>query len=467
MAKKEQNLKDKLFSSRLKKNEQYKYVKSDVLNTFSVEYMNYLNNSKTEREAVKSAVTILEKNGFTPFDFDKVYKAGDKVYWENKRKSLFAAVIGRKDLNEGALITAAHIDSPRLDLKPNPLYEESSIAYFKTHYYGGIKKYQWTAIPLSLHGIVVLADGKEVTINVGEDENDPVFYISDLLPHLSHRTQAKKTMPEVISGEQLNIVIGSTPYLSEEKLEDPVKLNVLNILYNKYGITEDDFISAELEVVPAMKSRFVGFDKSLIAAYGQDDRVCGYTALRALCDIDTPEKTCILVLADKEEIGSVGNTGMNSDLLRHFITVLCRSFGCYPEPVFMKSKCLSADVNAAYDPNFSEVYERNNTAYLNKGPTISKYTGSGGKGGSNDASAEFVGQLRIAFDSESIPWQIGELGKVDEGGGGTVAMFISRLGIDTIDIGVGLLTMHSPYELSSCLDVYALYKAMNCFYRKL
>ena len=467
MSSKDLKLKEKLFSSKNDIKGNFKFVESDILYPFCDNYIDYLNRSKTEREAVSSAVELLHANGFEEYDSNRCYNAGDKFYWVNKKKSLIAVVVGEKSLDEGLLITAAHIDSPRLDLKPMPLYEDSSMAFFKTHYYGGIKKYLWTAIPLSMHGVVVLADGKEVTINIGEDEKDPVFCITDLLPHLSHKTQANKTMSEVITGEQLNIVLGSVPYLSEEKIEEPVKMNVLNILHDMYGLTEDDFISAEIEIVPAMKARYVGLDKSMIGSYGQDDRVCAYSGLKALCDLNKPEKTCMLILADKEEIGSVGNTGMNSDILRNFITMLCRGFSCIPENVFLNSKCLSADVNAAYDPNFPEVYEKKNTAQFNHGPTFSKYTGSGGKGGSNDASAEYVGQIRLALDSEKLPWQIGELGKVDEGGGGTVAQYVSRLGIDTIDIGVGILTMHSPYELSSCLDVYSLYRVMNCFYRKL
>jgi len=467
MSTKDMKLRDKLFSSKNDIKENFKFVGSDDLHIFCDDYMEYLDLSKTEREAVASAVELLREKGFAEYNCNYSYVAGDKFYWINKKKSLIAVVVGKNGLDKGMLITAAHIDSPRLDLKPMPLYEDSSMAFLKTHYYGGVKKYQWTAIPLAMHGVVILADGSEVTINIGEDEKDPVFCITDLLPHLSRKTQANKTMAEVISGEQLNIVIGSAPYLSEDKIEEPVKMNVLSILHDNYGLTEDDFISAEIEIVPAMKARYVGLDRSMIGSYGQDDRVCAYSGLRALCDLEKPEKTCMLVLADKEEIGSVGNTGMNSDILRNFITVLCRGFNCVPENVFMNSKCLSADVNAAFDPNFAEVYEKKNTAHLNQGPTFSKYTGSGGKSGSNDASAEYVGQIRLALDSEKLPWQIGELGKVDEGGGGTVAQYISRLGIDTIDIGVGILTMHSPYELSSCLDVYALYKVMNCFYRKL
>ncbi|MBQ8994860.1 MAG: aminopeptidase [Oscillospiraceae bacterium] len=437
----------------------------NAISSFSHDYIEFLNNSKTEREAVASSVEFLKERGFVPFDPDKKYRPGDKAYWVNHQKSLIAFIVGSESLEKGTLITAAHIDSPRLDLKPRPLYEEASLAYFRTHYYGGIKKYQWTAIPLSIHGVVVLSDGREISVFIGEDDLDPVFYISDLLPHLSRKSQAGKTMGEIIVGEQLNVILGSKPIEYNEEIKDPVKLNVLHILNEKYDIVEDDLISAELEIVPAMTARYVGFDKSMIASYGQDDRVCAYTGLRALAELNAPKKTCILVLADKEEIGSVGNTGMNSDMLRNFITLLSHSLDVIPEKVFINSKCLSADVNVAYDPNFAEVYERQNTAYLNCGPTLSKYTGSGGKGGSNDASAEFLGEVRNAFDSEDVPWQIGELGKVDEGGGGTVAQFVSRLGIDTIDIGVGLLSMHSPYELSSCFDVYALFKAVNCFFR--
>ncbi len=440
-------------------------VCDDEVTAFCNGYMSFLNRAKTEREASKEAVSILSERGFQCFDPEKAYRPGDRVYWLNHKKSVIAAVIGTKPFEEGFLITAAHVDSPRLDVKPKPLYEETNLAFLKTHYYGGIKKYQWTAIPLAIHGTVVLKDGREITVCIGEDTTDPVFYITDLLPHLARKAQGSKTMGEIISGEQLNIILGSLPYAGEEK--DAVKINMLRILNERYGMIEDDFISAELEVVPAYRARYIGLDRSFIGAYGQDDRVCGYTALMALAEMESPSKTCVVVLADKEEIGSVGNTGLCSDMLKNFISLLCAPRQVAPERVYLCSKCLSADVNAAYDPNFPEVYERRNAAYLNCGPTLSKYTGSGGKGGSNDASAEYLGELRRAFDEGKIPWQIGELGKVDEGGGGTVARYVSSLGIETIDIGVGLLSMHSPYELSSCYDVYALYSAISCFFSKL
>ena len=428
-------------------------------------YMTFLDCAKTEREASREAVSTLTANGFHSFDPDKTYKSGDKIYWLNHKKSVIAAVIGTRPFDDGFLITAAHIDSPRLDVKPKPLYEEANLAFLKTHYYGGIKKYQWTAVPLAIHGTVVLKSGKEINVCIGEETSDPVFYITDLLPHLARKTQGNKTMGEIISGEQLNILLGSQPYDDVEK--DAVKINMLRLLNERYGMIEDDFISAELEIVPAFKARYIGLDRSFIGAYGQDDRVCGYAALSALSELGTPDKTCIMVLADKEEIGSVGNTGLCSDMLKNFIALLCTPQHVSPERVYINSKCLSADVNVAYDPNFPEVYERRNAAYLNCGPTLSKYTGSGGKGGSNDASAEYLGELRRAFDEDNVPWQIGELGKVDEGGGGTVARYVSSLGIETIDIGVGLLSMHSPYELSSCYDVFALYSAISCFYEKL
>ena len=442
----------------------FRVLNQDEVLSYAKEYMAYLDASKTEREAVKEAEVLLLQKGFEPFEFGRQYGPGSKVYWVNKKKSLIAAIIGKRPLEEGCLIGAAHIDSPRLDLKPLPLYEDTNLAYFKTHYYGGIKKYQWAAIPLSLHGVIVRKDGTSIELSIGEDESDPVFYISDLLPHLSRKAQADRKMGEVIKGEELNILLGSIP--SDDKdVKEAVKYNVMKLLNEKYGIVEDDFISAELEVVPAMKARFIGFDQSMIGAYGQDDRVCAFATLKALQDLDSVDYTAIAILADKEEIGSVGNTGLNSDLLRNFLENLCSTTGSRPENVYIHSKCLSADVNAAFDPTFSEVHDRRNAAYLNQGPCLTKYTGSGGKGGSNDASAEFMHEIRTVFDRANIPWQISELGKVDEGGGGTVAQFVSRLGIDTVDIGVGLLSMHSPYELSSTLDDYALYLALKAFFK--
>ena len=458
-----QQLEEQLFAKKENAFKSFAAKHADELESYCNGYMEFLNNAKTEREFAKKAAELLQANGFKPFEAGKAYAAGERVYWLNCKKSLIAAVIGSKPLEAGMNITAAHIDSPRLDLKPNPLYEESGLAYFKTHYYGGIKKYQWSALPLALHGTVILRDGTSVDVSIGEDADDPIFYITDLLPHLARKVQGTRTMGEVLTGEELNILLGSEPF-DDEKVKEPVKLNVLRALNEKYGMVESDFVSAEFEMVPALKSKYVGFDKTLIAAYAHDDRVCSYTALTALLDVTAPEKTCLCILADKEEIGSMGNTGLNSDMLRNFTAMLCRPVGAAPELVFLNSKCLSADVNAAFDPTFPSVHERMNAAFLNCGPVISKYTGSGGKGGSNDASAEFMGEVRRVLDGAEIPWQVAELGKVDEGGGGTVAQYVSHLGIDTVDVGVALLSMHAPYEIAASWDVFATMKAMYAFY---
>ena len=429
-------------------------------------YMDFMDRSKTEREFARNAAALLEENGFSAFDPDREYEAGDRVYWLNKKKSLIAAVVGTDPLDRGVLITAAHIDSPRLDLKPRPLYEDKGLAYFKTHYYGGIKKYQWAAIPLAMHGTVSLKNGEEIDLCLGEEGDDHVFYISDLLPHLARKAQGDRTMSEVLKGEELNVLLGSEPF-DDEEVKEPVKLNVLKYLHDRFGMTEDDFLSAEIEIVPAMKAKFVGFDDTLVAAYGHDDKVCGYTALTALMALEAPARTCLTILADKEEIGSVGNTGLNSDMIRNFLTLLARPSGIPVERIFLASKCLSADVNAAFDPNFPQVNDPLNSAYLNAGPVISKYTGSGGKGGSNDASAEYMGQVRRVLDGAGIPWQVAELGKVDEGGGGTVAGYVSRYGIDTVDIGVALLSMHSPFEVAGTYDSLAAHKEVNAFFRNM
>ncbi|MBR5502368.1 MAG: aminopeptidase, partial [Oscillospiraceae bacterium] len=458
-----QQLEEQLFAKKEDAFKGFAAKYAEQLEPYCNGYMEFLNSAKTEREFAKKAAELLEANGFKPFEAGRAYTAGERVYWLNCKKSLIAAVIGKQPLEAGMNITAAHIDSPRLDLKPNPLYEDCGLAYFKTHYYGGVKKYQWSALPLALHGTVVLRDGTEVDVSIGEDANDPIFYITDLLPHLARKVQGSRTMGEVLTGEELNILLGSEPY-ADEKVKEPVKLNVLRVLNEKYGMVESDFISAEFEMVPALKSKYVGFDKSLIAAYAHDDRVCSYTALTALLDVTEPEKTCLCILADKEEVGSMGNTGLNSDMLRNFTAMLCRGVGAAPELVFLHSKCLSADVNAAFDPTFPSVHERMNAAFLNYGPVISKYTGSGGKGGSNDASAEFMGAVRRVLDAAEIPWQVAELGKVDEGGGGTVAQYVSHLGIDTVDVGVALLSMHAPYEIAASWDVFATMKAMHAFY---
>lgn len=421
------------------------------------DYKVFLDNAKTEREAVKAAIDMAQKAGFVPFDRNAPLKAGDKVYYNNRGKALILAVIGTRPITDGVTIAAAHIDSPRLDLKPNPLYEDSELAYFDTHYYGGIKKYQWTTIPLSLHGVVVRADGSSVIVNIGEGENDPVFCITDLLPHLG-REQMKRPAGEIVRGEDLNLLIGSRAFRKDDESES-VKLNILNILYEKYGIIETDFLSAELEIVPAFKARDIGFDRSMIGAYGHDDRVCAYPAITSLIACGTPAYTAVTILADKEETGSNGSTGMQGAFLTYFIDDLAAAFGAKGHHVLSNSICLSADVNAALDPIYPDVMVRSNAAQVNYGVCITKYTGGGGKSGTSDASAEYMGMIRQLLDADNVLWQIGELGKVDAGGGGTVAKFIAQLDVETVDMGVPVLCMHAPYEVVSKIDVYMAHKA--------
>lgn len=454
-------LKEKLFRQR--KNG-YTRIESDeekAVFSFADEYKSFLDSAKTEREAVVYAVKELEKNGFVEYRSGMELKAGDKIYRNNRGKAVLAAVIGTAPISEGVRLCAAHIDSPRLDLKQNPLYEDNELALFKTHYYGGIKKYQWTTIPLSLHGVIVKADGETVTVNIGEDDSDPVFCVTDLLPHLANE-QMSRTATKIIRGEDLNLLIGSMPF-REDETSEAVKLNVLNILFEKYGITESDFISAELEAVPAFKARDIGFDRSLIGGYGHDDRCCAFPALKATVDCKNPVHTAVTVLTDKEETGSDGNTGLCSAYLKYFIADIAEALGSNGRDVLSSSECLSADVNAAFDPTFAEVNERNNCAYVNKGVCITKYTGARGKSGTSDASAEFAGRIRRLMDSKNVIWQTGELGKVDEGGGGTVAAYIANLNVDTIDMGVPVLSMHAPYEVISKLDLYMAYKAFAAF----
>lgn len=424
-------------------------------------YKDFLNAGKTEREAVERIIQIAVDNGYKPFSKNVCYSAGDKVYFPIKNKAIILTVFGKNDISKGVKIAAAHIDSPRLDLKPNPLYEDSDIAYFKTHYYGGIRKYQWPTVPLALHGVVCKTDGTKVTVKIGEDANDPKLVISDLLPHLAAK-QSQRTLAEGIQGEELNIIIGSRKFPDCDS--DSVKLSVMKILYDKYGITERDFQSAELEAVPAYKADDIGLDRSMIGAYGQDDRVCAYPAVIASVDTESPEYTCLSVLTDKEEIGSNGNTGLESRYLAQFISDLALLEDADVNDVLRNSECLSADVNAAYDPNFSDVFERRNTSFINKGVVITKYTGARGKSGTNDAHAEYLAKIRTILDSAKILWQTGELGKVDEGGGGTVAKYISHLGVDTVDLGVPVLSMHSPYEITSKFDVYMAYRAFFEFF---
>ena len=455
------NLKEKLFYT--KKNGLLKADENvfEAAVSYCEGYKNFLDVAKTEREAAKEALRLAVQNGFVPFERGKTYSAGDKVYFNNRGKTVAFAIIGKKNIEEGLKICAAHIDSPRLDLKPNPLYEEIELALFKTHYYGGIRKYQWTAVPLALHGVFAKKDGSVVEVNIGEDESDPKFVVNDLLPHLATE-QNKRTLAEGIKGEELNVLVGSMPFKDDEGSE-LVKLNILKILNEKYGVTEEDFLSAELEMVPAYKASDVGFDRSLIGAYAQDDRVCAYPALTAILEIENPEYTALAILTDKEEVGSDGNTGLNSDFLKHIVRDMALMQGGDVTVALRNSKCLSADVNAATDPTFQDVTERRNACFLNYGVCITKYTGARGKAGTSDASAEYVAEIRNMLDNANIIWQTGELGKVDAGGGGTVAMYVANLGVDVVDLGVPVLSMHAPFETTSKLDVYMCYKTMYEF----
>ena len=424
-------------------------------------YKDFLDRAKTEREAVETAIELAKNNGFVEFDRNKKYKAGDKIFINNRGKSLALAVIGSEAVESGVNISAAHIDSPRLDLKPNPLYEELELALFKTHYYGGIKKYQWTAIPLSLHGVFVLKDGTVKKVSIGEEEDEPKFVINDLLPHLAQE-QSKRTLSEGLKGEELNVLIGSHPF-KDEKGSELVKLNILKLLNEKYGITEDDFLSAELEIVPAFKATDIGLDRSMVGAYGQDDRVCAYPALTAVMSVKNPKKTALAILADKEEVGSMGNTGLESDFLRYVIGDLALMQGGDGTVAVRNSKCLSADVNAGIDPTFQDVMERRNASRLNYGVVVTKYTGARGKSGTSDASAEYMASIRKLLDENGIIWQSGELGRVDLGGGGTVAQFIANMGVDVVDLGVPVLSMHAPFETTAKLDIYMCHRAMYEF----
>ncbi len=456
-------LKEKLFSDT--RNGLKKATEEQIKEAYAFceDYKKFLDNAKTEREAVTEAIKIAEENGFTQYEKGKKYAKGDRYYINNRKKSAVFVVVGEESVENGVRIGAAHIDSPRLDLKPNPLYEEIDLALFKTHYYGGVRKYQWATIPLALHGVFVKKNGETVNVKIGEDASDPVFVINDLLPHLASE-QNKRTLNEGIKGEELNVLVGSFPFKSDEGSE-LVKLNILNILYEKYGVTESDFLSAELEIVPSFKAQDVGFDRALIGSYGHDDRVCAYPSLMALMDIKVPKRTAICVLADKEEIGSVGNTGLNSHFLLHVISDIARMQGVEPQDALRKSQCLSADVNAAVDPTFQDVFEKRNASFVNNGVVITKYTGARGKSGSNDASAEYMAEIRQMLDSANIVWQTGELGKVDIGGGGTVAQYVASMDIDTVDLGVPVLSMHAPYETVSKLDVYMTYLAMGEFFK--
>lgn len=432
--------------------------------SFSNGYIEYLNRSKTERLCTKYTIALAEENGFIKYEKNTVLKSGDKVYMVNRDKSVVLAVIGSDDILNGINLVASHIDSPRLDLKPNPLYEELELAMVKTHYYGGIKKYQWASIPLSLIGTVVKQNGEKVDVCIGEDELDPVFTVTDLLPHLAS-DQMKKTMSEVFTGEDLNALMGSIPSDDEK---DKVKSNILKLIKTKYGFEEEDFISSEFMLVPSFKARNVGLDSSFVGAYGQDDRVCAYTSLKAIFDLSSPKKTAVCYLADKEEIGSMGSTGTKSRFFETFVAHLIKSIkGDYNElylkDTFANSKCLSADVTVGYDPNYKSVCEPLNSAYMGGGLCICKYTGSRGKSGTSDANAEFVAEIRKIFNSNDVKWQVAELGKVDQGGGGTVAQYIANLNIETLDCGVPILSMHAPFEIASKADIYMGYLGYKAF----
>ena len=424
-------------------------------------YKAFLDAAKTEREACAEAVRLAKKAGFTEFKFGDKLSAGDKKYFINRGKSVVVFRVGTENIEEdGMRIIASHIDAPRIDIKQNPLYEEAGMCFLKTHYYGGIKKYQWTTIPLALHGVVVLKDGKKVEIKVGEDADDPVFYIDDLLPHLGAE-QMSKNGTKIIDGEQLNIVVGGMPY-ADKDVSDKVKLTVLEYLNKEYGMKEEDFLSAELSAVPAYPARDVGFHRAPIGPYGHDHRVCAYPALTAVLTNDS-RHTVLAMLVDKEEIGSEGNTGMQSRIYSDLMEEICEALGASFRKVRYASKCLSSDVTAAYDPNFAGVFEKMNSALVSCGTCMSKFTGSRGKSGSNDANAEFVGEVRAMFDGDGVVWQTAELGKVDAGGGGTVAKYLANLNIDTVDLGVPVISMHSPWELISKADLYSNYRAFIAF----
>ncbi len=439
--------------------------KSEIFD-FCAEYSEAITVAKTEREFSDMSVSLLKKAGFVELSCKNELKPGDRVYSVNRGKGIVAFVIGSEPIENGCNIVGAHIDSPRLDLKPNPLFEDGGMAYFKTHYYGGIRKYQWLSIPLSLHGVVVKRDGTQITISIGEDKNDPVFCIADLLPHLA-QLQAEKKLSAAFEGEKLNVIVGNIP--CEDADKDKLKYGVMKLLNEKYGICETDFITSELELVPAFPAKDLGLDRSMIAAYGQDDRVCAYTALKAVLDTKNPAKTAVCLLVDKEEIGSEGNTGMQSRFFENTLAKVCSLCKeTYNDLVLREclshSSCLSADVGAAYDSNYAEVYEKNNACYVNGGLLLTKYTGARGKSAASDANAEFMAKICGMLDKAGVLWQCAELGKIDVGGGGTIACYVANLDIEVLDAGVPLLAMHSPYEVAGKFDIYMAYKGYNTFF---
>lgn len=461
------DLKEKLFKN--KKTGWEKLSDEELKNIFQFadEYMYYLNSSKTEKAIIKNSKDILIKNGFVDISEKEELKPGDKIFYVNRGRNLFIAVIGEKNLEEGMRIVASHSDSPRIDLKQNPVYEDTDLAMLKTHYYGGIKKYQWVNIPLSMQGIVVKPNGEKIEINIGEKDEDPIFTISDLLPHLAGE-QMKKNASEVVEGEQLNVLMGSIPYKDDE-VPERVKLNVMKLLYDRYGITECDFASSEIEMVPAYKARSTGLDYSMIAGYGQDDKVCCYTGLRAILDIENPKHTAVCILTDREEVGFDGISGMQSQIFDTFVLEMLEKTGNVKpsslNKTYSNTKALSADVDAAYNPNFAYAFEKNNTGYFGKGISLVKYTGARGKSGASEAPAEFVAEIRKIFDDENIKYQACELGRVDKGGGGTIALTLANRGMEVLDAGVPVMGMHSPYEITSKVDVYNAYKGYRAFFK--
>lgn len=464
----EEELKEKLFNKKDNGWESLDSNQKEEVFDLSKKYIDFLNVAKTEREFIKHARKLANENGYKDImEFDTL-KPGDKIYFVNREKSMYLAIIGEKSIEEGLHIIGSHVDSPRLDLKPNPLYEDTGLAYFKTHYYGGIKKYQWTTIPLSIHGVIVKANGEKIEVNIGEDEEDPIFTITDLLPHLAQE-QMEKKLKNGVDGEDLNLLIGSIPY-SSSKISEKVKLNILNILNQKYGITEADLTSSEIELVPAFKARSLGFDGSMVAAYGQDDKVCAYTSLHAMMELENVKNTAVCILSDKEEIGSMGNTGMESHMFDFFISEILNKLGVNRpnllDKVFCFSKMLSSDVDAGFDPIYASVSDKHNAGFLGKGISLNKYTGARGKSGASDANAEYVAWVRNILERNDIKYQIAELGKVDIGGGGTIAYIIANKGADVIDCGVPVLSMHAPYEVTSKYDIYSAYKTYKAFWKE-
>ena len=465
-----EELKKKLFRNQSTGWEEVNKEEKTAIDEVSKSYMDFLNKAKTEREFIKRAKELADANGYKDIMTFDTLKPGDKIYFINRKKSMYLAIIGENSVEDGLHIIGSHVDSPRLDLKPNPLYEDGGLAYFKTHYYGGIKKYQWTTIPLSMHGVIVKTNGEVVEIDIGENEDDPIFTITDLLPHLA-QDQMEKKLKNGIDGEDLSLLIGSIPFKDgDKKVPEGVKLNILNILNQKYGVTEEDLTSAEIELVPAFRARTLGLDGSMIAAYGQDDKVCAYTSLHAMMELQNVKNTAVCILSDKEEIGSMGNTGMESHMFDFFISEILNKLGVNKpnllEKVFCFSKMLSSDVDAGFDPLYASVSDKTNAGYIGRGISLNKYTGSRGKSGASDANAEYVAWVRNVLEKHNIRYQVAELGKVDVGGGGTIAYIIANKGADVIDCGVPVLSMHAPYEVTSKFDVYSAYKTYKAFWQE-